>query len=42
MISIINNFSIIVPFYNEEKNVAKLHKEIIRSLERIKNEHKFN
>ena len=35
------NFSIIVPFYNEEKNVAKLHKEIIRSLERIKNEHKF-
>ena len=35
------NFSIIVPFYNEEKNVTKLHKEIIRSLKRIKNKHKF-
>ncbi len=35
------NFSIIVPFYNEEKNVVKLHKEIIRVLKRIKNKHKF-
>ena len=35
------NFSIIVPFYNEEKNVVKLHKEIIRALKRIKNKHKF-
>ena len=35
------NFSIIVPFYNEQKNVEILHKEIIRSLTKIKNKHKF-
>ena len=35
------NFSIIIPFYNEEKNIAILHKEITKALLKIKNKHKF-
>ena len=35
------NFSIIIPFYNEEKNIAILHKEITKALLKIKKKHKF-
>ena len=35
------NFSVIVPFYNEEKNINTLHKELTLSLKRIRKKHKF-
>lgn len=35
------NFSVIVPFYNEEKNISALHKELTLSLKEIRKKHKF-
>ena len=35
------NFSVIVPFYNEEKNINTLHKELTLSLKGIRKKHKF-
>ncbi len=35
------NFSVIVPFYNEEKNINTLHKELTLSLKKIGKKHKF-
>ena len=35
------NFSVIVPFYNEEKNISTLHKELTYSLKKIKKKHNF-
>ena len=35
------NFSIIVPFYNEQNNISLFHKEIIKAIEKIEKKHKF-
>ena len=35
------NFSIIVPFYNEQNNISLFHKEIIRAVGKIEKKHKF-
>ena len=35
------NFSIIVPFYNEQNNISLFHKEIIRAIDKIEKKHKF-
>ena len=35
------NFSIIVPFYNEEKNIRIFHKEMLKALDKIDKKHKF-
>ena len=35
------NFSIIVPFYNEQNNISLFHKEIIRAIGKIEKKHKF-
>lgn len=35
------NFSIIVPFYNEQNNIRIFHKEILEAIDRVKKKHKF-
>ena len=35
------NFSIIVPFYNEQNNISLFHKEIIKAIDKIEKKHKF-
>ena len=35
------NFSIIVPFYNEQNNISLFHKEIIRAKDKIEKKKKF-
>ena len=35
------NFSIIVPFYNEEKNIRVFHKEMLKALDKVDKKHKF-
>ena len=35
------NFSIIVPFYNEQKNISIFHREILKIINKIEKKHKF-
>ena len=35
------NFSIIVPFYNEQNNISIFHREILNAITKIEKKHKF-
>tara|TARA_B100000886_G_C20415942_1_gene489269 strand:- start:21 stop:956 length:936 start_codon:yes stop_codon:yes gene_type:complete len=35
------NFSIIVPFYNEQNNISLFHREIVKAIDKIEKKHKF-
>ena len=36
------NFSVIIPFYNEEKNIIELNDELTKVLEKIKTNREIN